>query len=278
MTKLVRKLWVGLGVVSVAGAAGGAVPTLAQHAGHDVATSTAKQDPAAVQPPTRVGQGGEGYLAGNGPADSRIRVLRDLSLIRGHLLVGGELIAEGLWDEALSHFLHPTEEIYGNLDRYITLHGVAPFDGQMKALAQAVKARRIGAYRQALKVVDERLDGAFSVFKTYMNPLPRTTIKAVVAVLEAAAGEYASAIEDGRFTKPVEYQDGRGFVLHAERMIDGVARELGRTNQQALAEIRVHLAELKRAWPGPMPPPAPLVDAFTVAAIVARIEARSAAF
>ena len=278
MTKVTRKLWVGVGLVSMAGAGGGLSPAAAQHEGHDATSATTAGSAARVLVPSRAGQGGEGYLTDGGLADTRIRVLRDMALIRGHLLVGNELVNEGRWDEALPHFLHPTEEIYGNLERYIKLHGVTPFDGQLKALAQTVKTQRSGAYQQALKVVDERLKGAFAGFKRFMNPLPRMTIRAAVEVLKAAAGEYRDAIDDGRFVKPVEYQDSRGFVQHAAQMIEGVAGDLGRSNPAALADIRKQLTELKRAWPAAMPPAAPILDTATVASIVSAIEAQSAKF
>jgi hypothetical protein len=37
--------------------------------------------------------------------------------------------------------------------------------------------------------------------------------------VKTAAGEYENAIVGGRIAKPVEYQDARGFILEAERML-----------------------------------------------------------
>ena len=36
-----------------------------------------------------------------------------IALMRGHLLVGDELVKQQQWNAALPHFLHPSEEIYG---------------------------------------------------------------------------------------------------------------------------------------------------------------------
>ena len=105
-----------------------------------------------------------------GPKDTRIRFYRDIELMRGHLLVGQQLIELELWDEALPHFLHPTEELYGLMEKYIKLHSIPPFQRELQALAQAVKAKRKGAYEQALKVVDQRLDGALAVARKFMTP------------------------------------------------------------------------------------------------------------
>src|SRR5262245_18347674 len=52
---------------------------------------------------------GEGEGA-DGGLDPRVRFYRDLGLIRGHLLVGDELVKAGRWDDASPHFLHPAEE------------------------------------------------------------------------------------------------------------------------------------------------------------------------
>lgn len=277
MAKLTRKLWIGIGAATLVTTGLGTTGAGAQHSGHG---ASAHPDAAASKSlsPTRADQGGEAYLSDGGPADARIRLLRDLGLIHGHLLVGNELVAAGRWDEALPHFLHPTEEIYDKIERYLTLHRVPAFDGQLKALAQTVRAQRAGAYQQALKVVNERLQATFEAFRKYMQPLPRITLLAAVELLKAAAGEYQSAIEGGVFAKPVEYQDSRGFVLHAEAMIDRVSRDLARTNAQALAQIRADLVSLKAAWPSPMPPPSPVIAPPAVSAIVAAIETRARGF
>ena len=36
-----------------------------------------------------------------------------IAQMRGHLLVGDELVKQGQWAAALPHFLHPSEELYG---------------------------------------------------------------------------------------------------------------------------------------------------------------------
>ena len=228
-----------------------------------------RQKDAATKTPD---QGGEAYLTDGGPRDTRIRFYRDIALMRGHLLVGGQLIELGLWDEALPHFLHPTEELYGAMEKYIKMHNIRPFSRELQALAQAVKAKRKGAYEQALKVVDQRLEGALAVVRKFMTPLLGYTAKSAAEVLKVALSEYETAIEDGRFAKPVEYQDSRGFVWQAERMIEGAAAELAKADADALARIRRALAELKTAWPAPMPPPAPILQPGVMSSLISDIE------
>jgi hypothetical protein len=265
MVTRTRRIWVGIGVATLAGAA--ATGNLgAQNADH----KTHAQPPpgqkggAAASP----GEGGEAYLTDGGPKDTRIRFYRDIELTRGHLLVGGELIGLDLWDEALPHFLHPTEELYGLMEKYIRLHHMQPFKRELEALAQAVKAKRKGAYEQALKVVDRRLDAALGIAKEYMTPVRSFTIKSAIEVLRTAQSEYAESMEGGRFTKPVEYQDSRGFVWQAERMIEVAAT----ADAAALAKARGAFARLKTAWPAPMPPDKPILEVGEISALISQIE------
>ncbi|HWB45728.1 MAG TPA: hypothetical protein VG900_09840 [Hyphomicrobiaceae bacterium] len=261
MAKLTRKLWAGIGVATLTGVAF-APQAIAQDHGH-AAPAKAAATPDA---------GGEAYLTDGGPRDTRIRFYRDIELMRGHLLVGGQLIALGLWDEALPHFLHPTEELYGLMEKYIKLHHITPFRRDLQVLAQAVKAKRRGAYDQALKVVDRRLAGALDVARGFMHPPLKFTVRAAVEVLKAAHSEYEESMEGGRFVKPVEYQDSRGFVWQAESMFEGAAKALARADAASLEKIRADVAKLKTAWPAPMPPSAPVLQAGDVASLIADIE------
>jgi hypothetical protein len=271
MAKLTRKLWVGIGAATIAGAsfAAGTAAQDPAHKGHSPAQVPGAEQGAAMKTPT---EGGEAYLTDGGPRDTRIRFYRDIALMRGHLLVGQQLIELGLWDEALPHFLHPTEELYGAMEKYIKLHDIKPFSRELQALAQTVKAKRKGAYEQALKVVDQRLDGALAVARRFMTPLRSFTARTAAEVLKVALSEYETSMEGGRFVKPVEYQDSRGFVWQAERMIDSAATELQKADAEALARIRSALAQLKAAWPAPMPPPAPLLEPGRMSALISDIE------
>ena len=277
MAKLTRKLWIGLGAVSIA-----TVPLsdLARaqdpsHGGHQPAKS---QEPSAAAS-SNAAEGGEAYLRDGGPKDTRIRFYRDISLMRGHLLVGDQLIEKGLWDEALPHFLHPTEELYALLEKYIKLHKITPFNRDLEALAQTVKAKRKGAYDQRLRVVDQRLTGALDTAKRFMTPPLRTfTVRTAIEVLRTAQSEYEEAIEDGKFTKPVEYQDSRGFVLQSERMLEAVAAELAGIDAADWAKVRAELQRLKAAWPDVLPPPAPLLAPGEISALISDIELHATRF
>lgn len=271
MAKLTRKLWVGVGAATLVGAsvAGSASAQTPAHKAHDAGQAPPADQGAA----SNAAEGGEAYLTDGGPRDTRIRFYRDIALMRGHLLVGRQLIELDMWDEALPHFLHPTEELYGLLEKYIKMHKIRPFRLELQALAQAVKAKRRGAYGQALKVVDQRLKGALDVARKFMTPgFAGYTARTAAEVLKVALSEYESSMENGKFVKPVEYQDSRGFVWEAERMLDEAAPELAKTDAASLAKIRAVLAQLKTAWPEPMPPAAPVIEPGKLSALVSDFE------
>ena len=92
MAKLTRKVWIGIGAVTIASAPLVASAQDRSHSGHQPANS---QEPGVAG--ATATEGGEAYLSDGGPKDTRIRFYRDIALMRGHLLVGDQLIAKGLW-------------------------------------------------------------------------------------------------------------------------------------------------------------------------------------
>lgn len=274
MARVTRKIWIGIGAATIAGA-GIQAPLHAQHAPHKSDEAGKAGTPKAVATPA---DGGEAYLTDGGPRDTRVRFYRDVELVRGHLLVGDELVKLGLWDEALPHFLHPTEELYAGLEKYIKGHNIPPFQRELLALAQAVKAKREGAYAQALKVLDPKLEDALTAVRKFMNPQARYVIRTAAELLKVAQGEYAASIEDGRFVKPVEYQDGRGFMLRAEHLIEQTAPELGKVDAAAFQRVREKFALIKKAWPAPVPPQLPVVEPGVLSALVSDVELHVSGF
>ena len=289
-TRKTSKLWFGIGAAALAGGSvahmasasqligttrDATPPSAAASAvenGHDMrfaaaATATARQG----------GEGGESGAAAD-VLDPRVRFLRDLSLIRGHLLVGDELVQAGLWDDALPHFFHPVEEIYPAIGEKLKVQGYRQFDDALKALTQAVLSKNAGAYATARKIVGIRLNDTDLAMKRFAEPLVSTRVATAIAVLRTAASEYGAAAVDGRITLPVEYQDGRGFVLHAEQMLESIAKDLEAKDPAALAATRAAMADLKLAWPTAVPPAAAAKTAAAVLASVSRVELAAGAF
>ncbi len=226
-------------------------------------------------------QGGEAGEAGEGGAgglDPRVKFFRNMGLVRGHLLVGDELVKQGRWDDALPHFHHPIEELYPTIKPTLQGQGVRQFDNALKALAQTVQAKKLEAYAAAWKRVDEEMTNANKQMSKFLKPRVGMTVQTVLAMLKSAASEYNDALEDGRIANPVEYQDSRGFVWYADLLVDRIAGDLGKIDKDGLAQLREGFAELKKAWPTAVPPENPIKDHDTVLADISRIELAASPF
>ena len=278
------KIWLGVGVCVVAGTtASAAVKPVAamlaprsseagprMEAANPGAATTAPIPVAQhIEPGKEAGEGGEGKGLANLPTDLAFAVR--IALLRGHLLVGDELVKQQQWNAALPHFLHPTEEIYDDIKVQLDDYNLPQFDGALKALADAVKSKRAD-YAIRLKAVNDALAAVDANMKANLDNWAGFVVEAAVEALKAATGEYQLAIVNGRIAKPVEYQDARGFIWQAQRMIDGVAPNLQKKDPAALGAVRTGLAELKKAFPSAVPPKLPVKDHAAVLADVARIE------
>lgn len=265
------KIWVGLGAFVVAGTGGGHA---AESIG-DVHGTSAHQHATAATAIVVAQQGGEGE--GGEPASKELPpdlgfALR-IAQIRGHLLVGDELVKQGQWNAALPHFLHPSEEIYGGLRARLKDYRVPPFDAALKTLANAVKARKGGEdYATASRMVAEALAAADAGLQARQSDWQAFTLDTALELLKSAAGEYEGALVKSRIAKPVEYQDARGFIWEAERMIEAAAPGYEKKDAAALGSLRAALAALKSAFPAAMPPRSPVKDYGGVLGDVSRIE------
>jgi hypothetical protein len=287
--KTKSKIWLGVGVFVVAGAGAGAVDPLGMQTAAGLNAPAEAKSAAAVpgmstdrfiiaqhaEHAPKVGEAGgeEGGEKGVANLPPELAFAARIALLRGHLLIGDELVKQQQWNAALPHFLHPGEEIYGDIKGQLADYKVPPFEAALKTLAAAVKAKKAGnEYTKALKAVNDALVAADDGMKAKQSNWPGFVVEAAVEALKAATGEYEASIVDGRIAKPVEYQDARGFILQAERMIESVAPDLQKKDPAALRDVRAGLAELRKAFPSPMPPRAPVKDHGAVLADVSRIE------
>jgi hypothetical protein len=290
--KTKRKIWVGVGAFVVAGAsATSSAGPMAADGVLDVRAiadfaANATTRPAAVgfvvaQHTDHAEKSGEAGEAGEEGGEKGVASLPPalafgvrIALLRGHLLVGDELVKQQQWNAAIPHFLHPGEEIYADIKDQLADYKVAPFEPVLKTLAGVVKAKKGGGeYAKAFKSVNDALTTADAGMKEKQQAdWAGFVVATALETIKAAAGEYQQAIVGGRIGKPVEYQDARGFILQAERMIEGVAPDLEKKDAAALSAVRAGFAELKKAFPAPMPPRAPVKDHGAVLADVSRIE------
>ena len=284
------KMWLGVGAFVVAGASGAAaeVPTQSESVSGVALTRALATDVSAAKKQSHGGeggehaakkkQGGEGGEEGGAKGGAKLPPDLDFALkiaqIRGHLLVGDQLVKEGQWAAALPHFLHPSEELYGPIRGRLKDYNTPQFATALKLLATTVKQKKGGDdYTKALKGVDDALAAADAGIKA-KQASDGFVVETALELLKSATGEYQEALgkAKGRIAKPVEYQDARGFVWQAEKMIENVAPALEKKDAASLKQVRDGFAELKKAWPAAMAPKTPVKDYAGVLSDVSRIE------
>jgi hypothetical protein len=275
------KIWVGLGAFVVAGSGSQAAEPVAdlQREASPLAlaraTSPAQAGSTIILAQHTHGQGGEGEggEAGSQDLPPDLAFALRMAHIRGHLLIGDELVKQGQWAAALPHFLHPTEEIYGAVRGRLKDYQVPPFEAALKVLANTVKAKKGGEdYAKAWKPVSDALAAADAGLQKKQADWPAFTVETALELLKTAASEYELALAKNRIAKPVEYQDARGFVRQAETMIEAQAQAYEKKDADALRHMREAFAMLKKAFPSAMPPRNPVKDYGGVLSDVSRIE------
>jgi len=290
------KIWLGVGAFVVAGVSGanGESPAAPQLHANDVSgialtralstdLSSAKKrqggeggEHDAKAKKKQGGEGGEGGEEGGAKGAAKLPPDLDFALriaqMRGHLLVGDELVKQGQWAAALPHFLHPGEELYGPIRGRLKDYNTPQFATALKLLATTVKQKKGGEdYAAAWKGVEDALAAADAGVKA-KQVSDGFAVETALELLKSATGEYQQALGKGRITKPVEYQDSRGFVWQAEKMVESLGSALEKKDADALKHVRDGFAELKEAWPAAMPPKTPVKDYAAVLGDVSRIE------
>ncbi|WP_243371415.1 hypothetical protein [Microvirga solisilvae] len=274
-----RKIWAGLSTaVLVAAPVASQAATVPSYPQTTVETKADQQLLKLAQAhqghgaaPAAGGEGDEGGAAGENLAP-QLHLYRGIEMIRGHLIVGNELIEAGRWADALPHFLHPEEEIYASLRNDLKAFNIAPFQAALKSLSQTLKAKNKDAYTRARAALDERLAAAETAVRAKEANGTYFTLETALEVLQQAADEYAEAIEKNRIANVVEYQDARGFVFEADRLVGTVMQDASGKNADAAKALKASLDELKAIFPAVTPPKQPVKDASDFLSTVAKFE------
>src|SRR6266849_4984061 len=171
--KTKSKIWLGVGAFVVVGTgaagplAGGMASGLSEPTNSTADTAVPSSGPIVFaqhadhgkQAGKEAGEGGEAKGLANLPPE--LAFAARIALLRGHLLIGDELVKQQQWNAALPHFLHPGEEIYGDIEDQLAGYKVPPFDASLKVLSDLVKAKKGGNdYTKALKAVNDALAAA----------------------------------------------------------------------------------------------------------------------
>lgn len=201
--------------------------------------------------------------------------LTKLGLMKGHLIIAGQLLALNLPEQAEPHLGHPVEEIYVDIAEQLPERNVPDFSDILTTTQDLVKAKPNdpqvkSTYDQAMAAVDQ----AIAAIPADHLQSPSFVLQSVTEMLETAVAEYTAAISGGKITEVIEYQDSRGFVEYAK---DTLLPQIEPGMEAAVTrDLKAKMDTLFQAWPEPVPPAAPVVSADEVANQVKAIEQTAA--
>lgn len=218
------------------------------------------------------GEGGEGGEAGHSQAaSSNTEVLVVLAQMQGHLLVAQELLSNGNAPGAEPHVGHPVDELYGSLETVIASGRLQPFRDSLELLRQQVRlAPASPGTSQKLLAAQRKLQAASNTVAPALNAQPALVLEVVRQLALTAASEYEAAVADGRIAETIEYQDARGFLLQARRLISQ-ALTATPTAAASLHPAQTRLEAMFKAFPSVTPPQRAAVSVSQLRSLAAGI-------
>ncbi len=205
---------------------------------------------------------------------------RNIEVIRGHLLVGNDNSSRaGRWADALPHFLHPTEEIYGGTGTAEDLRHRRFRDGAEGPLADRESEEqgrlregardREGAARRGprrARAPRRHALGSLRARHGARDPEGRDRrIRETPSTASASSSRSSIRIPAASCSNP-SGSSNRSRPNSARRM------------RPRFAAIRAAFADLKKAWPEPVPPKNAVKDLGEVLSDISKIELQSGKF
>jgi hypothetical protein len=184
-----------------------------------------------------------------------IDYMTKLALMKGHLLVAGELLKENQPQQAQPHIGHPVEEIYVDIEEQLNERKVKQFKENLLKLTELVKFRpQDEKVATNLTVAMSDIDTAITALPKEQRLQPKFILQVIRGLLDAATAEYQAAIAKNKITAPIEYQDSRGFVIYSHELYQSVSPQMAKVNPEAQKAIDIALTELLQVWPSAIPP------------------------
>jgi len=199
--------------------------------------------------------------------------MTNLSLMKGHLLVAKELLAQGKPDQAEPHIGHPVEEIYSDIEPELQERNVAEFKTTLNGLHDLVQAKpqdpKLNSEMQSAMTA---VDKAMQAVPAEQRESPQFALKIFNGLLDTAGSEYTAAIANGKITEAIEYQDSRGFVTYADTLYESIESKVSQKSPEAHQAIESDMAQLVKAWPSAIAPAAPVMPPEQVSKLIKTIE------
>ena len=199
-----------------------------------------------------------------------------LSLMKGHLIVAKELLAQQQPKQAEPHIGHPVEEIYVDVEDQLNERNVKEFKTNLISLQDLVKSQpKAAKVNTDFKTSMDAVDGAIAALPENQRTSPQFVLQVINELLDAANSEYGAAIANGKIAAAIEYQDSRGFVIYAGQLFQGISSQVAKVNPEAHKAIETSMSELTKTWPAAIPPAQPVNTPAEVTQLIKTIEQNS---
>jgi hypothetical protein len=199
-----------------------------------------------------------------------------LGLMKGHLLVAQELLAQNQPKQAEPHIGHPVEEIYVDVEEQLNERKVKEFKTALVSLQDLVKSNPKDAkVKTNFTASVQAVDGAIAALPDKERTNPGFVLQTINGLLDAANSEYGAAIANNKIAAVIEYQDSRGFVIYANELYQGISPQVAKGNPEADKTIKEAMTELVKTWPSAIAPTAPVKTPDEVTKLVKSIEQNS---
>ena len=168
------------------------------------------------------GQGGETGEAGiTDTANADAAFLAELAIVEGHMLAARDLYALGQKDAAVELSGHPQAE--GTLDALRAKIADHAAPDPSDAITAFTAAMQNGAPQAEVDAALTAVSQVFAAAAKVEADQVRARFDAVVLLLQAAAAEYAAAIEGGTVTDPIGWHEAWSFLGIARREMQTLA-------------------------------------------------------
>lgn len=183
-------------------------------------------------------------------SNSDLNFFTNLGLMKGHLLVGKELINLSEYQQSEPHFGHPVDEIYGDLEPQLKSRNAPEFKQDLTTLHELVKftpqdVKVSSAYDLAIK----KLDQAIAFIPENKRQDPDFIIKVISKLLNIAHAEYSAAIIDNKVVEIIEYQDAKGFALYSQILFNTIKDNLSAKNPTLSQKLALNLQQINQVFP-----------------------------
>ncbi len=182
-----------------------------------------------------------------------------LGMLKGHLMVGHDLLQAGKTKLAMPHFGHPVRELYDDIKGYLDDNKIPSFESALVDLEDsAAKSADSPETEQRYQAVIAKVEQARQSTPVAVRDSVPAMIEICADTIDAAAGEYGEAINKGRIEEVAEYHDSHGYISAVQAQVDELAaNHPSAADQSMIARFRAVLAKAQNIVGSLMPPEAP---------------------